>query len=254
MGIVERKDQSFIIEFGAASEGSMRRQDGSNQDKHLEIEKDGDQLFVVADGMGGVAGGEIAAQTVIEAAKLVMAEKQISNPPKEILESSIQRGDVLIVRAKEQRPNLFRMGATFAGLLIRGNEAHIANVGDSRVYLKREGKLIRLTQDDNLAAILEGQEGVDSRRLADARSMLTQVVGQGDSKGRLRPHFQKKQIQTGDIFILCSDGLYGLLTEQEISDLIVDDENADETAKHLLLVASERYLNDDATVQVVKIK
>ena len=132
-----RDIKSHVIEYAALSEAKPEKSARINQDSHLEYQKDNLFVAVVADGIGGEAGGEIASQLTIAASKEVADRALQTQPLNDVLNEMMQTSDTDIHDVQKHDLQYQKMGTTFAGLAIRGNEFACANVGDSRIYRKR---------------------------------------------------------------------------------------------------------------------
>lgn len=221
------------------------------------------QLFVVADGMGGHAGGGTASRIAVETIdrELRKIAEQDSTPFKvatnlqdsplpEYLRTAVERACGEIFKAAQDDPRLNGMGTTVISLLVRGNHALFAHVGDSRAYLIRGELIQQISEDHSLvneqikAGMITPEEAKHSRY----KNIITRSVGfeeevQVDVMGLLS--------EAGDAFVLCSDGLANLVEDKEIRELVAQSDIKD-VPKKLIDLANERGGDDNITVIVVK--
>lgn len=190
-----------------------------NEDKVLVDTEHG--IFLLADGMGGGPGGEIASDLAVSAAYELLRERvpraDPASLPKLLAEALASAHSALLKRSLRE-PGLAGMGTTLEIVVIKEREACICHVGDSRVYLMRDGELRRLTTDDNMASWLMEKEHLPPRDVPpQARHILTQAVGVSDS---LIPEIRAVELREKDILMICSDGLTGMLTDREMGDIV----------------------------------
>lgn len=188
-------------------------------------------IFIVADGMGGHAYGEVAAQIAVDVTHRVLLDEHedpdetrlmrdvdvedVSDRLRERLRYAMNQASIAIRRRAAQIPGADDMGTTLVVLLIDEEQAHLAHVGDSRAYLVRNSRLQRLTRDHTIVQqeIDAGRLTPELARLVPHKSILTQSVG---FHGPVEPDTSTRIVQPGDLFILCSDGLTDALKDDEI--------------------------------------
>lgn len=180
-----------------------------------------DNLFVLADGMGGHCAGEIASAIAVETV-LSMDLKTAS--PEYALKEAVYQANQAILNAVAQNPAQFGMGTTIAVLYLVDNVAYLTHIGDSRIYRYSDSSLYQLTDDHSLVAELVRNGGLTEAEAKNhpRRNVLTHALG---SDGQLKLEISQVPALAGDKFLLCSDGLTGLLEEiQIINELFVNDE------------------------------
>ncbi len=234
----------------------------NNEDTFLVDEESG--LFVVADGMGGHAAGEVASRLATDTLQELL--QGTDDPDETRLERTVQdEGDVLrerlryamnqasarIRREAQLRPAYAGMGTTVCVLLIESDQAHVAHVGDSRIYLYRDGNLSRLTRDHTVV-----QQEIDAGRLTPElarqvahRNYLTQSVGY---HGPVEPDTATRALQTGDLFVLCSDGMTDPLEDRRIAEICATAYPSD-LAETLVREALAAGGEDNITVITVRV-
>jgi protein phosphatase len=228
----------------SAAQTDVGRVRSRNEDACLAQPQRG--LWVVADGMGGHAFGDVASRTVVEALDRL--------PPPASLPRFIDAARAALVqvngtlRAEARARHVPVMGSTVVVLLAVGTEAACLWAGDSRIYLYRHGRLQQLTRDHSQAAALQAR-GVDAAASAAAGgNMITRAVGASDS---LDVEVTTLPIRDGDIFLLCSDGLSNPVSEQDIRETLACGDCA-QAAQTLVRMALENGGRDNVTVVVAQ--
>jgi protein phosphatase len=212
-------------------------------------------LFVVADGMGGHNGGEMASQWTIETMREQIA-KASSLSPTRLLEQAIRAANDEIRRKAEENPLLHGMGTTIVAATIEGKSLQVANVGDSRLYLAdRKGKTIRqLTLDHSLVEemIRCGNLRREEARNHPNKHIITRAVGAKDS---IEVDFFHEEIEPDELILLCSDGLTNMLEDEEIKEILCSSGSKDlgQKAAELIAAANNRGGRDNIAVVLVDI-
>jgi PPM family protein phosphatase len=207
-------------------------------------------LYVVADGMGGHRGGDVASKLTVQT--LRTARPAWGPPGGELLDAVRSANRVVYERSAADR-ELRGMGTTVTALQVAGDAGRIVHVGDSRAYLLRDGALQQLTQDHTLVQQMvdEGQLDPDDAERHPARHIMTRALG-------VDPEVQIDELtldlHAGDRLLLCSDGLSGMLMSDDIEDLLARDGDPQETAEALVALAVERGGEDNVTVVVVDVQ
>lgn len=207
------------------------------------------QLFAVADGMGGESFGEIASQIAVEALGEYQ-DRNIEYNWKEYIRKTNQK---ICEYQKEKQLN---MGTTFAGLSISASKVIAINVGDTRIYQIRKGKIRQLSKDHNeYQTLMDAGIQMPERVMRMAKSHLTQFLGVPDSSFELEPHITiVDSVFEGDIYLLCSDGLYGVLPEEQIRSMICEGQkDQGMICRSLVKSAEEKGSRDNITAMIVKI-
>lgn len=188
--------------FAGLSDTGLQR--ATNQDSYY-LSPAGN-LFIVADGMGGHAGGQEASRLTTEVIEGYLYEHWVSDRlSSELLEAAVLAANDAVLH-EQQRPEMADMGTTVILLMYRGGQFWCAHVGDSRLYILRESGFIQVTQDHtwiNLA-ITKGNLLPEQRQTHLWRHMLSKCVGRGDLR---LVETQQLDIESGDRLLLCSDGL-----------------------------------------------
>lgn len=210
----------------------------------------GGRLLIVADGMGGHRGGATASRLATEIVKQQYLGSETGDPAMALREA-LTRANARIHAEAQSNAELRGMGTTTSALVLRNDQAWFAHVGDSRIYRVRGGEIEQLTEDHSLVASMV-REGLLTTKEAEnhpRRNVLQRSMGVAEEvEIDIRGPFD---LQVGDVFILCSDGLHGVVHEDEIKDraALPLDEAADQYVK----LALERGAPDNVTVLVARI-
>jgi serine/threonine protein phosphatase PrpC/uncharacterized membrane-anchored protein YhcB (DUF1043 family) len=209
-------------------------------------------LFVVADGMGGHAGGATASQMAVNHIKRAMREVNIQEPDR-ALEYAVRYANQLIWQKSQARADLRGMGSTVVTLLLAGEVAWLAHVGDSRIYLLRGDRLMQLTKDHTMVQRLldEGLLDEESARHHPTSHVLSRSLG-GLQDVYVEIFEAPIRVQQGDIFFMCSDGLTGMLYDEEIATVLMDYEPHD-AARILVDEANARGGHDNITIALIRV-
>jgi protein phosphatase len=233
-----------------------------NEDAFLADQEYG--VFIIADGMGGHAAGEVASSMAVETVRDLLVDQEDPEEtrlvrevepidPADILRERLRyamnQASIRIRRESELRPETRGMGTTVVVLVVEGEQAHFAHVGDSRAYLFRDGRLVRLTRDHTVVQqeIDAGRLTPELARLVPHKHILTQSVG---FHGPVEPDTTTRMIQPGDVFILCSDGLTDPLDDEAILE-VVRSMPVDMLADALVEAALDAGGEDNVTVVTV---
>lgn len=213
------------------------------------------QLIAVADGMGGHAAGEVASRIAIQVlqklAPTLIAHEVDEDSVEDLLMHSLHSIDAEIAAVTDEEIEKRGMGTTLTALLIRDNTIALLHVGDSRCYRLRGSTLEQLSNDHTVIQELLDQGAISEAEAAEhpQRSMLTQAL-RGD--GDVTPVLQMYEVKKGDRYLLCSDGLSGVLTDKEIK-VGLKKSNKDEAVKFL---NDATYINgapDNVTILIADI-
>jgi serine/threonine protein phosphatase PrpC len=219
-------------------------------------------LFVVADGMGGHNGGEVASQLAVEAIHQFIADSasgaDITWPfgievAKSMdinrLTTAVRLANRKVYAEGSRHAALSGMGTTVVAALVTGDRVTVASVGDSRIYRLRGDQLEQLTKDDTwLASVLGEKEAADADPAHPLRHVLTSVVGTRDD---VKPGAREEQLVAGDTFVLCSDGVHGRLDSASITALLQAASTPPDQAARLVDEALTRGGSDNATALVI---
>lgn len=229
----------------------MRRQSWGISDKGLKREGNQDAflvedrlgLFIVADGVGGHFGGEVASALAVETVREVVSHPKATEfRPRDVLAQAYEEASHRIYDRATQEPKLNGMGTTMVLSYVRENKIYIANVGDSRAYLYRKPFLWQITEDHSLIneQIRLGMMTEEQARKIIGKNVITRSVG---FERDVFPDLLEREISSGDIFLFCSDGLSGMVPDNEICNLL--NQNSIEKATGLLIQKALDHGGDD---------
>lgn len=224
-----------------------------NEDRYAVVESDSGVAWIVCDGMGGVTGGELAAQIAIDAIKRDL-ENQAGRRPDVALKNAILEANRIIV-LRRQNPAFAGMGTTIVSAMFRGAEIAVAHVGDSRAYLIRDGAIQQLTVDHTFVQELvdKGQIKADDALSHPQAHILTRCIG---SEPGLEVVVQRywiwpcEQHEAADFLVLCSDGLYSLVSEAELAT-IISQNSPQKACVQLVEITKQRGGYDNITISVI---
>ncbi len=249
-----------IVSGGVTDVGRVRT---NNEDCYRIVAPQ--NLFVLSDGMGGEAHGEVASALAVETvvkhcldaeanpASLVLGEMQPGWCAKtKRLSTAVHLANENIFKSAEENPERHGMGATLTAAWIDGTKLSIAHVGDSRAYLLRSGSLLQLTRDHSLVAeqvrrgILTAAEAEES----EMQSVLLRALG---AQPEIEVDAEEHILFPRDVLLLCCDGLTRMVTEPEIAGTLQAETNPTSAAEKLIALANERGGLDNITVIVVRL-
>ena len=204
-------------------------------------------LLAVADGMGGVKGGEVASRITVESLMQAYRES-LGTDIAQDLSGAMVAANRIVHRESVQHPELNGMGTTCTAAVIRGREVYLAHVGDSRAYFVRSGRIRQLTHDHSLVGQLvrDRQLTAEQARSDPRRNVVTRSVGIG-SEVDVDAERIPDTLRGGDVLILCTDGLHGLVSDDELSAAVTR-HDLDQACDHLVELAKQRGGSDNITV------
>lgn len=250
-----------IASGGVSDVGRVR---SNNEDCYKIVEPL--NLYVLSDGMGGEAHGEIASAMAVEtvvkhcldfetnpAATIIGAVQPNWSPWTKRLSTAVHLANKNIFKSAEQNPDQHGMGATLTAVWINGTKLSIAHVGDSRAYLLRGGTLLQLTRDHSLVAeqvrrgILTSAEAEES----DMQSVLLRALG---AQAEIEVDAEEHTLFPRDALLLCSDGLTRMVTEPELAGTLQAETDPTRAAEKLIEMANERGGPDNITIVIVRLE
>ena len=226
-----------------------------NQDYYY-ISEDNEmpRLCILADGMGGYKGGEVASKLAVESARNYIKSNFSSNliEKEEILklvENAIEYANMVVYEKSKEVQELEGMGTTLEVCLIYNNKAYIGHVGDSRIYRIRKDVIRKLTKDHSyVQQLVEDKKSTrEEAKTHPKKNMLTKALG---CTPYVEPDLRARNFEKGDIFIMCSDGLTNMVEEKRIFELVKEDENT--AADRLINEANMAGGYDNITVIIIK--
>ena len=235
----------------AQTDKGLKRE--NNQDTFLIDEAL--KLFVVADGMGGHRGGEVASALAAETVQEVVTEgslqKHKANSRELLLRAYSRASERIYAKSFENDNELRGMGTTMVLIYVDGNRLFVGNVGDSRCYLYHAPDMWQITEDHSLVS-----EQIRSGLVEDAqigqllpKNVITRSVGY---ERDVIPDFYNRELQAGEIYILCTDGLTGLVDDQDILEILVNN-SAEKVPDKCIEQAKANGGDDNVTVMVLEV-
>lgn len=235
--------------FGDTHVGKVR---DHNEDSFHVSETDG--FFMVSDGMGGLAAGELASKITRETVSESLGKQMGSGTPVEkILRDAFNLANQKVRKALIENPSSKGMGCTCVVLAFRDNDFFIGYVGDSRIYLFRNGHLKQITRDHSyveelfLRGLITAEEKIDH----PYKSSITRYIGHAET---IEVDVTSGPIANNDVFILCSDGLTGEVTDENIEKLLNEGQSVEQSVKKLIAMALENGGGDNISVIAVKVE
>ncbi|GGL04986.1 hypothetical protein Sme01_64230 [Sphaerisporangium melleum] len=222
---------SFTLRYAARTDVGLRRQ--QNEDSVYA----GPRLLAVADGMGGHSHGEVASATVIAALSVLDADPP-GGEPLGAMEAAITEAVRRLKDMAERDPKLTGMGTTLTAMLWDGDRFALAHIGDSRAYMLREGYLYQITRDHTLVQSLvdDGQMTAEQAAAHPRRSLLMRALG---GSGSVDPDLSMREAKPGDRYLICSDGLSGVVGPQALHETLTSFDDLGAAADRLIALARD---------------
>jgi len=240
-----------ITAFGLTDVG--RRRESNEDDFFLEP---GRGVYAVADGMGGHAAGEIAARLAIETLREASlrdgaaAERTTANDATEWLRRAVVEANRRICDSIHLHEERRGMGTTVVALVHSGRDAVVGHVGDSRLYLLREDELVRQTSDHSWVneQVKLGLMNDDTAQRHPMRNIVTRALG---SRSDVLVDLASLEVQPGDVFLLCSDGLNTMLSDEQIQAILTAHRRDPQAACQALVQEANRHGGEDNVTVIV---
>lgn len=249
-----------VIVAGETNVGMKR---SHNEDNFAVI--DDDHLYVVADGMGGHASGEVASKMAIDTLrdffKATSADPEATWPYKmdksrgyeeNRLITSVKLANLRIFEAAQRDPKLRGMGTTLVGILVVDDGVLIAHVGDSRAYRIRNGSMVQLTEDHSLLNDYIKMKKLTEEEIKNFphKNVIVRALGMKES---VKVDTLLDHPQPGDLYVLCSDGLSGPVTDDEIQTIVTGTNDLKEACQKLIERANSNGGPDNITVVIARV-
>ena len=256
MGAENKESIKVKLSFrwGAITDiGKVREE---NQDAWFADPESG--IFIVSDGMGGHQAGTLASKIVTEVLPKMIKDGigKLKSQGRAAIKSVLNRAIVELSRRmrteSSDQTEMRGMGATLVMALLRADRAYIANMGDSRAYLFRKGKLRQLSEEHSVVALLlrSGDITPSEAKLHPARSQLSRYIGMAD---KADPCIRTLLLKDNDRLLLCSDGLTGVVNDNEIACLLEKNTNPQDACSMLVETANLHGGPDNITVIIVNL-
>ncbi|MCS6884011.1 MAG: Stp1/IreP family PP2C-type Ser/Thr phosphatase [Acidobacteriota bacterium] len=208
-------------------------------------------LLVVSDGMGGAEGGEIASKLTVETIRDYFPKLSKRLSPQSRLEASVEEANSVVWEYAKTDPNLEGMGATVTVAYIESGVAYVAEVGDSRCYIIRGNRIKQITKDQTMAQVMidAGALRPETAARSPMKNMLLQAIGDDEY---LQVAVSSLRLCSGDILLLCTDGLHGKVKDEEIKNVVNNSANLETAARTLVQFAKQRGGDDNITLVIAK--
>ncbi len=260
------------IEIAGVTDVGLKR--GNNEDALLLWDLSGDRqidpgnaislagqtalLLAVSDGMGGQAAGEVASNLALESLRryamrdFASQSKGAGNDIEVWLAQGVEEANLQVLAESQAQPERARMGATLSVAAILGDELGVVHVGDSRIYLLRESRLRQLTVDQTRVQqlVARGHISSEQARKHSERHFLLQAIGISD---HVDVDGMVVTMKAGDRLLACSDGLHGLVADNEIGKVLGSSSSPAEQCSRLVVMAKEEGAPDNVTVVVAHV-
>jgi protein phosphatase len=232
--------------FGLSDPGCVRQ---NNEDCYLISHND--RVYIVADGMGGAQAGEHASKLAVETVAAVIHSAAL--PDAETLFEAFREANVQVMKAAASDPELEGMGTTLVAALESGPELLIASVGDSRAYVFNDGGLTSVTEDQTWVNEVGRRLGIDEAALKahPMRHVLTMAIGVSPE---LRVHSYSVRPHPGELILMSSDGLHGVVEQRTIADALSGNGSLQAKCERLIDAAKQAGGPDNITVVLLQAK
>jgi protein phosphatase len=238
------------IEYGSQSDQGRSRT--SNEDSFKA--SGAKSIFVVADGMGGHAAGEVASQIAVSTVEDLMGRPEdAEDGADEVLLDAAQGANARVYASQNDNPELAGMGSTLTALTFRDGQYFIAHVGDSRAYRLRDGALEQLTRDHSLVWQLYESGVLRKEDLSShpQKNLITRSVG---PHPRIEIDLERGDVREGDIFLLCSDGLTDVVSDLRLHAVLTDpNRTPQQMCDTLVQLANDAGGPDNITAVIVRV-
>src|SRR5215471_15657616 len=235
---------TLTMRYAARSDRGLIRH--GNQDSVYA----GPRLLAVADGMGGMAAGDVASNIVIGA--LAHLDDDVpGNAPLDALRLAVDAANQQIRDAVEANPAMEGMGTTLTGLLFGGSKFGMVHIGDSRAYLLRDSEFVQITRDDTYVQLLvdEGRITPEEANTHLQKSLLMRALDGRDAD----PEYSVRQAVSGDRYLICSDGLSGVVSDETIAATMREYSDPNQCAERLIQLALRGGGPDNITVIIADV-
>ena len=238
-----------LLHYTAAALSDRGRKRSSNEDAYGLAPQDG--VFVLCDGMGGAVAGEIASAMAVDEMLRLLAGRPPEMPIPDAARQAVAAANEAIYTRAVRSHKLRGMGTTLVALVADAEQAWMVNVGDSRGYRLRAGRLSQITVDHSLVEeqVRSGQMNEAEARRSPLRNVITRALG---TQASVNADLFPLDPQAGDLFLLCSDGLTREISDVLLQSLLSLDLAAEEMCRRLVRAANQAGGHDNITCVVVK--
>lgn len=238
--------------YGESDTGRVRKRNEDSIDWYLDRDER-NALAVLADGVGGVAGGDVASRLAVEHIRQSVRDRLREEEVPDVMScvaGAIEQANAVIFENRSNNPEVGQMATTVVVGLAIGEQLVLAHIGDSRCYRLRDGGLVQLTQDDTVS-----QQMLDNGTLAASQAghtsyshILTRTLGTTEKPD---PHIQKLTVQPDDLYIFCSDGLTGMVDDTDMAEILQQYGMSSRCTGELIQRANDAGGNDNISVMLL---
>ena len=243
-----------MIFAGFKSDRGKRRQ--NNEDSCFVMPKE--QVYIVADGVGGENGGETASSLAVSSIAQCVKEKKLHKmkDQEEIcftIKECVEFANRKIINYAQKHEENIGMATTLVLCCIKDDKAYFANAGDSRAYIFRGGELFQITEDHSVVSTLLKKGAISQEEAArhENKNMITKALG---AENQVNADYYQTDIKPGDVVLLCTDGLYNEVPEDEIKMAIKEIDNMNNLAEILIKMANYHGGGDNVTAVCLKVE
>jgi len=238
-----------LIHYSAAALSDRGRKRPTNEDAYGYSIEHG--VFVVCDGMGGAAAGEVASSLAVDETMRVLTERDPQVPLSSLIQEAVVTGNHVIYTRAKANAKLDGMGTTLVGLAVEERRIHVLNVGDSRCYRLRAGNLEQISQDHSLVEeqMRLGRMSVSEALRSPMRNVITRALG---TQSRVVADVFDLDAEPGDLFLLCTDGLTREVSDSGIGEVLSAEGDLDALCRGLVAAANRAGGNDNITCLLVR--
>jgi protein phosphatase len=247
---MSKDSKAFTIDASALSDRGLNERRPLNEDSFLaDVDR---SIFAVADGVGGAEAGEVASQTAIEVLDEAFRHQVNGTDIEDLMELAIQRANASIHQMAQEHAKFSMMATTIVALHIDGNLATFGHVGDSRLYrLTPDGKLHRETEDHSVVEeeVRAGRMTAEQAANHPSKNVISRALGAEDS---VEVDMKTIEVEEGTEFLLCTDGITRHISDNELRQLLIVNDDLESTCAELKRRCYERGAEDNLTVVIVR--
>jgi protein phosphatase len=238
-----------LVHYTAAAASDLGRKRSSNEDAFGYSVEHG--VYVVCDGMGGAAAGEVASSLAVDELMRLLAGDAASAPPREAAEQAVAAANQAIFSRAQRNHKLSGMGTTMVMLLAEERHVRLLNIGDSRGYRLRDQRLEQITLDHSHVdeQVRMGRMSRDDAERSPLRNIITRALG---TQSEVVPDVFEFEVEPGDLFLLCSDGLTRELSDPLLESLLNIDLPLKDLCARLVNAANKAGGHDNITCLLVR--
>lgn len=243
--------KTFMVQSSAISDRGLNERRPLNEDSFLDDRQR--SIFAVADGVGGAEAGEVASQTAIEVLDEAFRHQTDGADVEDLMELAIQRANASIHQMAQEHAKFAMMATTIVALHLKGNVATFGHVGDSRLYrLTPDGKLHRETEDHSIVEeeVRAGRMTPEQAANHPSKNVISRALGAEEG---VEVDMKTMEVEEGTEFLLCTDGITRHISDNEIRQLLVINDNLEAVCNELKQRCYERGAEDNLTVVVVRV-